>query len=1294
MKRDYITLLNHPVINKMKLIHSLKNMVLPVSGLRSLALAGLLLGTSASLLADSGRGRHAQMYIVPTPHSMGSGAAVTIDGHLDDWDLSGQIESFVIEATRSTMSAKIAAMYDADALYISGEVRDPTPMMNRHDPKVNPNRAWDADSFQFRLVTNPEAEYPVPESSFKYRVANPPEGTRDDIVHMLMWYYTDEGTANLQMQYGMTYRTPREHWQPDGLVPADKFEAVFREWEDGTGYTFEYRIPWSTMGVEHPPQGGDKTAGTYNVLWSRPDGLATGGGAAWAYDVMGQPGFAFQSANTWGRLIFAEEGNVPEELVRAGLPPERTLPLEFSYDLPEDTHTTIQLFNEENQAVRILVPQQERPGGRNTERWDGLDDRGRILPAGTYQWRGIYHSDPIEAKYRFSVHNSGNPPHPTDDNKGGWGGDHGLPRDVVAFEDGLILAWDAAEYGWGMVRTDLKGQRQWGTKHGATYLATDGKRFFVAGDHGFYGGLDVKVFDLKDARPLAFSGGVSSLEAPAGGDDRTNVVTGLAYGNGKLYVSYRGRDLIGVFDGSDGSLVTTWEVPSPGHASIRPDGSLAVISKEQVLSVRDGQVEPWLSEGLTRPSGLVVAADGTAYVTDRGDAQAVLVFDPAGRYLRHVGKEGGRPAKGAYDPSGMFQPGGITLDRQNRLWVTEMADFPKRISVWDAKSGENLKEFFGGSEYFAYGYIDPAQTGEIYAHNVLWDIDWEAYTTQPRTTIWRKTEPDMAPPPNVDAHTSGGGFRMFTDAQGRQFGWGGASGSRGMILYIRDGDLFRPFAGVINPRRDSYPGLDEATRKLDQNHFWYDVNGNGKVDADEITPFSGMGHNPHILWIDEDLTMRFTSGHVLRPSGESDRGHPVFDFAELEASPLQGKLNNAYLIADAEGAAYSLQHREGPSLIKWSPEGEMLWNYPDMISWRDAMSMPIVKPGRLWATTRPMGIAGDFLAYQNYMGINHIFRLDGQYVGAILQDGRLGGAEAYEGQPEGQGGAFIQLNLEGKDRIFAIHGGQDVRVWEVLGLDTIRDLPGGEYVHTEAKVAEARRALEAYEAALAGARELRILPGGREALEDAELATRELEGDRGLAAAMAYDAENLYIRYEIQSPHGLVNGQSEPHIIFRGGNLLDLQIATNPQADPERETPAPGDLRLLVTRQGGESVAMLYRPKVAGFTGTPTVLTSPTGTESFDSIEKLDVVELDYQPSNGGFTATVTVPLDALGLELRPGREVRLDLGYVFGNAAGTRTAMRAYLYNDSFTSNITDDIPHESRLEPAEWGTATVNDE
>jgi hypothetical protein len=75
-------------------------------------LAGLALWTvafpSAAHANDNGRGRHKQLYAVPAP------GKVTIDGKLDDWDLSGQIEMFVIQATRGTMNAKFAVMYDGD----------------------------------------------------------------------------------------------------------------------------------------------------------------------------------------------------------------------------------------------------------------------------------------------------------------------------------------------------------------------------------------------------------------------------------------------------------------------------------------------------------------------------------------------------------------------------------------------------------------------------------------------------------------------------------------------------------------------------------------------------------------------------------------------------------------------------------------------------------------------------------------------------------------------------------------------------------------------------------------------------------------------------------------------------------------------------------------------------------------------------------------------------------------------------------------------------------------------------
>ena len=105
--------------------------------------------------AQGRRGFHNKIYIVPTP------GAVTIDGKLDDWDLSPQIMICVADETMEMQSARFAMMYDAEALYLSAVVKDPSPMLNRHDPKVEPDRAWDADVCQIYLCTDPALGFPV-----------------------------------------------------------------------------------------------------------------------------------------------------------------------------------------------------------------------------------------------------------------------------------------------------------------------------------------------------------------------------------------------------------------------------------------------------------------------------------------------------------------------------------------------------------------------------------------------------------------------------------------------------------------------------------------------------------------------------------------------------------------------------------------------------------------------------------------------------------------------------------------------------------------------------------------------------------------------------------------------------------------------------------------------------------------------------------------------------------------------------------------------------------------------------
>ncbi|HRT96436.1 MAG TPA: hypothetical protein P5532_18585, partial [Planctomycetota bacterium] len=301
-----------------------------------------LLATSLTALADTGLGRHKKAYAVPVP------GKVVIDGKLDDWDLSGQIFMYVVSETSEMQSARCALMYDAEALYISGVVRDPSPMMNRHDPNVDPDKAWDADVCQIFLSLDPALGYPIHKSSFN-------KDESDKMCTLMLWYYTDRKEPNLVAMRAMTFSKPlRPDLSANGVIPRDKFQAAYLKADDGRGYTFEYRIPWATFGVK-PVKAGDILAGSICVFWGTPDGLKTAGGGAWCYDVMAGPGFVYQSSSVWGKIIFSDKGNLPKDLVEEGLPPEKPMPLTFAYDVPEESEVSICLADATGMVRRILV---------------------------------------------------------------------------------------------------------------------------------------------------------------------------------------------------------------------------------------------------------------------------------------------------------------------------------------------------------------------------------------------------------------------------------------------------------------------------------------------------------------------------------------------------------------------------------------------------------------------------------------------------------------------------------------------------------------------------------------------------------------------------------------------------------------------------------------------------------------------------------------------------------------------------------------------------------------------------
>jgi len=1249
-----------------------------------------LVALQAMALAD-GRGRHKRMFAVPVP----AGKKVTIDGKLNDWDLSGQILMYVVSETKAMQGAQFALMYDNEALYLSGVMRDPSPLMNRHDPKVDGHKGWDADACQFRIVVDPKVGYPVNESSFHYRRESKKKDKRDDIVHLTLWHYTDKQEPCLQMHLGMSYRVPRPEWAPHGVVPHDKFEAQYLLAEDKLGCTFEYRIPWDTLGAKQPLKGGDLVAGTVQFNWSRPDGLKTAGGSAWAYDVMGSPGFSFQSTSCWGKIVFSEKGDLPKELVEEGIAPERPLPLTFAYDLPEDSEATVALFDKDNRVARLLVAQGQRLGGTVTERWDGLDDLGKPLAAGEYTWRGLYHQ-PIKTKFILSVHNSGRPPYKLDNNKGGWGGDHGTPQDVIAAGDTMVLSWSVCESGWGIIRVSLDGKKIWGSKHNAIHMATDGKRLFTAGGHGFNQAPGVKVFDLKDSRPINWGDNQPYLVPPDGGTPETNNVSGLLYHDGIVCVAYRDRNIIGLFDAETGTLNDTMPMDAPGRMVVTPGGGMAAISGQKVSVSRRGP-DFVIEDHLDDPVGVTVDAEGILYVANRGKLQNVSVFSADGKYLKSIGKQGGRPRVGRYDKTGLLEPGGIAMDTKGRLWAAETLDAPKRHSVWDVKTGACVNEFFGGSSYFGWAYMDPKHPDEIYCHNVLWNVDLDKGTWSPHSTIWRATKPNMIRAANPGGYA--GHFRVMTAKNGHQFGWGMVDYSN--MLYMRDGDIFKPIAGTIRVAFGQYGGglLYPVMKEFYEKHkagayLWQDANDDQCVQVEELVVSPAGRGERAFNWIDADLNAWCDAGYIYRPVRFEKDGRPVYDFSKKDDIPFRGRNANAtsLWLDPVDDTVYTLNpnNPEQVGFAAWTRDKKLKWGYAGIINWPKALNLGVITPGKLWGLTMPLGVAGDFTGAATYYGPYHIFTRDGLYVAMVMRDGRTGGMGPDITASETITGQLVKP--DGMERYFLLAGDQDGRVTEILGLDTVKRLKGGTFTLTEEDVKKAKEALVEYERMKARSQKL-VIARGRGSLPSAVKVEKSVDAKRGFAAQVAYDENNLYVAYDVRAEFELANSFADPKLLFKGGNCLDIQIATDPKADPERKRPAPGDVRLIITRREGKAFTVLYRPKVAAFKGEAIVMKSPTGEEPFDVIEVGADVKLEYRKKGDGtgFTATAVIPLKLLGWEPKPNTIIKMDLGYIFGNREGNQAALRAYWINNSFSANVTYDIPNESRLEPHEWGTALV---
>ena len=509
---------------------------------------------------------------------------------------------------------------------------------------------------------------------------------------------------------------------------------------------------------------------------------------------------------------------------------------------------------------------------------------------------------------------------------------------------------------------------------------------------------------------------------------------GVAYDTGLLYVSFPGRNLIGVYDATSGNLQTTWSVEKPGRLAVAHGVVLAISGVKVVRGVEGKFTDFADSTGKKRratldaPAGIALDAAGLVYIANQGALQNVSVFTAGGRYLRSIGKQGGRPAVGAYDPAGMRDAAGIAVDGQGKLWVPETNIPMKRLSVWDTRSGKLLKEFFGGCSYSPFAWIDPVNPHEAFFDNTIWHIDLNKGTWYPRAIFYA--------PKSANAVQSGNGgfffpFRVFTAHNGRQYAVS-ETWAFGPVLWIREGDRFRPihylFRNHPNPvlcPRPPFPIMDDV-KAYPPGHVydWVDGNGDEEVQLNELHEVTG--DPPFFQWMDAELNL-YGDGVIYRPTAVDKHGVPSYDFAKPERFT---KDSMGRIWTDSEGAQI-WGFREDMHLLRFTRDGQRTWRYPGLHTWAEVMNIGSPPTGTLWGETCQMGMVGRYSALVCYFCTVDIVRDDGLYVAKVFEPSAKGNNGPNIFYVELCAGQMVQP--KGMNNIYLLAGDQDCRVSELLG---------------------------------------------------------------------------------------------------------------------------------------------------------------------------------------------------------------------------------------------------------------------
>ena len=1064
------------------------------------------------------------------------------------------------------------------------------------------------------------------------------------------------------------------------------------------------------------------------------------------------------------------------------------------FNQPLDGKATIVINDAQGHRVRNLMSGQPLTKGPHRIEWDGLDDIGNVAPPGSYSWRAISHPG-ITPKYLFSFYNQGKPPWRNGTPSSNWLADHSNASAAAAFGDHVYLGAPIAESGQNVVQLNLQGEE---TNHlNFPTLVGVGKLFLLADATGFYAVMEGNApydpyHDLPDgswelrqplnvmhwdnnAQLLKYDGPRGEkvvtnniyhgkgVEKKNAGLPPPNNLGGAAILNGHLYISVRKEKRITILNAATGADEGEIKMDEPGLIAADGKDFLVAFSGKDLVRIDpvSHAVTPLFTPSLSalpqtgdpevpfygflgaNPTGIAVSPAHEIFMSDNGADQNVKVFGADGKLLREIGKKGGRPINGTWDGTGMYRPHGIALDQEGKLWVAETDTFPRCNSVWDAKSGALVRDFFGPSYYGAdLASFDTADHTRWIGGGAQWKLDFDKKTATPVSTLYHQT-------------TAG---ELQTRIQGKYWNFYHQDGRTFLIAYgegqsiyeLRaDGSLklwafYSTLSAIAQMPRWTLPKAITDLPAV-QAIFADNIKKNRVLPDDAvIKPFGTWGDmvqldehllgDTSLLWVDRngDGIAQPEEFEVL-PEGDSFRlsswgvGNPTLDLkipAMIGGKPViiplkpDGFLPSGapnYSLAKGVASAVpidpgmvgveAIQDHSGREIFNSSPmkgvapDGHTLWSFPNRwVGVHGSHEAPLPETGVMQGTlyflgTAPLDSDGEVFVMNGNHGRFFVLTTDGMYLDEMFKDVRVAqNADAYLIGGECFGGFFGRA----EDGNYYLQSGHtDYRIFQLNGLDKIKRSQGTLEVsaaqmlaaqgNSEAKVAKALEPKFTDIQEAPATTKLSTDPQNWPGLWAIHWGTPQQPFPYAEVKAVR-SGDRLYLAYRVKDPSPWVNQGKDWTMLFKTGDSVDFQFSTDPKAKPDRTTPVPGDRRLLIAPFQDQSIAVLYSYREPGATA-PMSFASPWRAEKVDKVTELKSAKISVLRGDGTYTLSVSVPLADLGLPAA-GQEMELkgDFGVIYGDTAGSMDLLRSYWSNQA--TGLVNDVPGEIMIEPRMWGT------